>query len=230
LNHPFSGSAEQEASVGRQSKISARLVKKAKLSNVVSEQVEKCISSAIVFPCGRRRESGSKIACANVAGLLLSRAVQRQKEMAIRASLGAGLWQVVRQLLAENCALAAAGSAMGIFMAHFLVEYLTKQLARLPIPVPHLQRIALDDRVLLFNVSLYLMLICVVSAAPILMASKADPQAVLRGGTAAGASKFSIRLFSIFIGCEAAFARLSRRSRTDDAGSRKQSAAATAQR
>lgn len=148
------------------------------------------------------------IACANVASLLLSRAVERQKEMAIRASLGAGLWQVVRQVLAENCALVAAGSAMGIWMAHYLLEYLKKQLARLPIPVPHLERIALDDRVLLFNVILYLMLTFLISAAPILMASKADPQAVLRSGAGAGPSRTSIRLFSVFIACEAAFAFL----------------------
>jgi len=148
------------------------------------------------------------IACANVASLLLSRAVERQREMAIRASLGAGLWQVVRQLLAENCALVAAGSAIGVLMARYLLTYLTKQLARLPIPVPHLQRIALDDRVLLFNMILYLALTCLVSAAPILMASRANPQTVLRGGPAAGASKISTRLFSIFIACEAAFAFL----------------------
>jgi putative ABC transport system permease protein len=91
------------------------------------------------------------IACVNVASLLLSRAVQRQKEMAIRASLGAGRWQVVRQLLAESSVLALAGSAAGIAIARYALAYLVKQLVRLPIPLPHLQSIALDERVLLFK-------------------------------------------------------------------------------
>jgi putative ABC transport system permease protein len=87
------------------------------------------------------------IACVNVASLLLSRAVQRQKEMAIRALLGAGLWQVVRQLLAESFTLALTGSAAGIVIAHFALVFLIQQLTRLPIPLPHLQRIALAARV-----------------------------------------------------------------------------------
>ncbi|PYT27959.1 MAG: hypothetical protein DMG58_19285 [Acidobacteria bacterium] len=148
------------------------------------------------------------IACVNVASLLLSRAVQRQKEMAIRASLGAGLWQVVRQLLAESFALALAGSAAGIVIAHYALEFLIQQLTRLPIPLPHLQRIALDGRVLLFDIILCLTLACIISVAPILMASKTDLQTVLRSGHAFGGSRTSGRLFSILIASESAFAFL----------------------
>jgi predicted permease len=148
------------------------------------------------------------IACVNVASLLLSRAVQRQKEMAIRASLGAGLWQVMRQLLAESFVLALAGSAAGIVIARYVLQFLIQQLARLPIPLPHLQRIALDQRVLFFNMILCLAVACIISVTPILMASKTDLQAVLRSGQGTGGSRTSKRLFSVLIACEAAFAFL----------------------
>ncbi|HTT65724.1 MAG TPA: ABC transporter permease [Bryobacteraceae bacterium] len=149
------------------------------------------------------------IACLNVTSLLLSRAVQRQKEIAIRASLGAGRWQVMRQLLAESFALTLAGSAAGIVIAYYALEYLIKQLTRLPGVLPHLQRIAIDRRVLLFDIVLCLVLACIISLAPILMASKTDLQAALRGGQRAGGPKTSTRLFSILIASEAAFAFLS---------------------
>ena len=148
------------------------------------------------------------IACVNVAGLLLSRTLQRQKELAVRVSLGAGLWQLMRLLLAESLALALAGSAAGIVIAHYTLELLLQQLARLPIMLPHLQRIALDERVLLLDVILCLALACLISAAPILMAAKSDPQIMLRSGQAAGRSKSSVRLFSILIATESAFAFL----------------------
>src|SRR5450755_1517559 len=64
------------------------------------------------------------IACANVGSLLLSRAVQRQKEIAIRAALGADFWRILRQLLAESLVLAVAGSAAGIVIARYAIEFL----------------------------------------------------------------------------------------------------------
>ena len=85
------------------------------------------------------------IACADVGSLLLSRAVQRQKEITIRVSLGAGLWRIVRQLLCESLVLAVLGSLAGIVVARSLLELLTKQLAALPIVLPHLQRYRSTD-------------------------------------------------------------------------------------
>ena len=93
-------------------------------------------------------------------------------------------------------------------IARYVLQFLIQQLSRLPIPLPHLQRIALDQRVLFFNMILCLAVACIISVTPILMASKTDLQAVLRSGQGAGGSKTSARLFSILIATEAAFAFL----------------------
>ena len=148
------------------------------------------------------------IVCANVGSLLLSRAVQRQKEITIRASLGAGLWRIVRQLLSESLVLAVLGSFAGIVVARSVLEVLTKQLAALPIVLPHLQRVALNGRVLAFNTVLCLLLAVLCSLAPILLAARTDLQAVLRGGQAAAGPRGSSRLFSTLIALEAGFAFL----------------------
>src|ERR1700733_1553083 len=68
------------------------------------------------------------IACADVAGLLLSRAVQRRKEIAIRAAMGAGLGRLARQLITESLAVTVLGSVAGIAIARVLLHFLTEQL------------------------------------------------------------------------------------------------------
>jgi predicted permease len=148
------------------------------------------------------------IACADAGGLLLSRAVQRQKEIAIRASLGAGLWRIVRQLLCESLVLAVMGSLAGIAAARALLQLLTRQLAALPIVLPHLQRVSLNGRVLAFNAVLCLFLAIVCSLAPILLAVRTDLQTVMRGGHAAARPRGSSRLFSTLIALEAGLAFL----------------------
>lgn len=148
------------------------------------------------------------IACVDVGCLLLSRAVQRQKEIAIRASLGAGLWRIVRQLLSESLVLSALGSFAGIVVARSLLHTLTKQLAALPIVLPHLQLAGLNARVLTFNIVLCLLLTGLCSLPPILLAIRTDLQAIFRGGPAAEGHRGSSRLFSALIAVEAGLAFL----------------------
>ena len=148
------------------------------------------------------------IACADVGSLLLSRAVQRQQEIAIRASLGAAFGRLLRQLLAESFVLAAAGSVAGIVVAHYTVRLLTRQLAAMPVVLPHIQRVAINGRVLLFNAALCLLLAVLVSVAPVILAFRTDLQDVLRSGRRGTGSRGATRLFSLLIACEAAFAFL----------------------
>ena len=148
------------------------------------------------------------IACADVGSLLLGRAVQRQKEIAIRASLGAGLWRVAWQLLAEGLVLAVAGSLAGIGLARLLLQVLARQLAALPIVLPHLARVALNSRVLVFNTILCLLLAALCSLAGVLLSARTDIEAVLRGGQAVSGPRGYSRLFSALIASQAAFAFL----------------------
>jgi len=93
------------------------------------------------------------VACANIANLLLVRGTTRQKEIAIRAALGAGKFRLMRQLLTESVFLAAIGGVVGIVPAFLGIRFLTKfKLQNLP----NADLVTLNPKVLLFTLALAL--------------------------------------------------------------------------
>jgi predicted permease len=89
------------------------------------------------------------VACANVAGLLLSRASARSREIAVRLAIGAGRSSLLRQLLIENLLLAIAGGAAGLSLAYAVVRFFNS--FSLPTDIPIKFAVELDGRVLLFT-------------------------------------------------------------------------------
>jgi len=121
------------------------------------------------------------IACANVANLLLARGAARVRELAIRASIGAGRARLVRQLLAESGALALAASVVGMAVAWVVIRTL---IAAAPPGVPRIEQARLDFAALAFAVLLALGSTLLFGLAPALRAARSDLVGALRTGQA----------------------------------------------
>ncbi|MGH9874598.1 MAG: ABC transporter permease, partial [Pyrinomonadaceae bacterium] len=119
------------------------------------------------------------IACANVANLQLARAAVRQKEIAVRAAVGADRPRLIRQLLTESVLLSVIGGGLGLLVAFGAIRVL-----RLfgPDTLPRLYEISLDRRVLLFTLFVSLATGIVFGLAPALRASRVDLNEVLKDG------------------------------------------------
>ncbi|HTG99499.1 MAG TPA: ABC transporter permease [Vicinamibacterales bacterium] len=153
------------------------------LVNPAQEQLVKNIRPAILLLTGAV-VLVLLIACANVANLLLARAVDRQKEIAVRIALGAGRLRIVRQLMIESILLSCVGAAAGLLITGWVISFLTNSAAA---ALPRMHTVAIEWRVILFAFALAIVTGIVFGLAPALYATRTPIRASLneesRGGS-----------------------------------------------
>lgn len=120
------------------------------------------------------------IACANVAGLMLTRASRRQAEMAVRSAMGASRFGIIRQVLVESVVLSLCGGAVGIALS---VVLLKTMLHFVPQNLPRLDQVSVDGKVLVFAALASVLTGVLFGVLPAWRMSKLDPSLALREGT-----------------------------------------------
>jgi predicted permease len=123
------------------------------------------------------------VACGNVANLVLSRAARREKELAVRAAIGAGRADILRAVVSEGVALSLLGAALGLLLARAGIAALQ---AFGPAEVPRVGEIRIDLRVLSFTAAVAIVAPLAFALVPGLRASRIDPATVLKAGGRAG--------------------------------------------
>jgi predicted permease len=146
------------------------------------------------------------IACANIANLLLARSSAREKEMAIRASLGAGRWRTIRQLLTESLLLSLIGCAVGLAVGSWAVLAIRGMHTAV---LPSIAKIALDPAVLLFTLGIAVFTGILFGLAPAIHVSSPHLHDTLKeGGRGASGGRGGQRLRSALVVSEIAFSLL----------------------
>jgi predicted permease len=140
------------------------------------------------------------IACANVGNLLLTRALSRRKEIAIRSALGAGRGRVCRQLLTEALLLAGTGGALGLLLAYGTLTSASTLLAG---QVPRAEEISIDGRVLLFALGVSMLTGMLAGTLPAVRAGRSDLNDALKEGGRSN-SAIGVGTRRVLIVCEVA--------------------------
>jgi predicted permease len=167
------------------------------------------------------------VACANVANMLLARAVVRRREIGIRLALGAGRWRVVRQLLVESLLLALAGGAVGLVLSFWMTDALTVFFPSISYQI--VLDVSPDARALAFTLGVSLLTGVVFGLAPAFQATKPDLVPVLKGESqrAGRARPLSLRnalvvaqvaLSLVVLVCAALFVQSFRHAKSIDPG------------
>src|SRR5215204_3152008 len=167
------------------------------------------------------------VACANVANMLLARAVVRRREIGIRLALGAGSWRVVRQLLVESMMLALAGGAVGLVLSFWMTDALTAFFPSIAYQIT--LDVSPDARALLFTLGVSLLTGLIFGLAPAFQATKPDLVPVLKGESqrAGRARRLSLRnalvvaqvsLSLVVLVCAALFVQSFRHAKSIDPG------------
>ncbi len=143
------------------------------------------------------------IGCANVANLFLSRGAARERELAVRASMGAGRGRLLTQLLAESLLIAAIGGALGIALGSALMQVLP---LIAPADFPRLADIRIDGAVLAFAVAVSILSGLLSGLVPALRASRVDLVSALRDGMGASTGTRMARLRAGLLIAEASLA------------------------
>ncbi|MFY9555113.1 MAG: ABC transporter permease [Blastocatellia bacterium] len=129
------------------------------------------------------------LACTNLANLLLARATERRREIAVRLALGASRFRLVRQLLTESVMLAVAGGALGLVLAFWLTGLVVK--FKMPVNVPLSMELHIDYRVFIFSALISITTGVLFGLLPALQATKTDLVPALKDETSFGGNRRS---------------------------------------
>lgn len=124
------------------------------------------------------------LACTNLANLLLARATERRKEIAIRLAIGAGRGRLIRQLLTESILLASFGGVLGLLLAYWLVDAVMSY--KPPLDIPFTAEFHIDWRVLAFTLAASVLTGIVFGLLPALQATKPQLVPALKDETSIG--------------------------------------------